>query len=473
MKSIGPTYFKSKWQRCTHLLILCLLVGSVAPAQNKPNIILIMADDLGWGDVGFNGNPFIQTPHLDQMAANSVQFTRAYSGAPVCSPTRASCLTGRNAERHGIYFANVGHLPPEEMTLAEVLREAGYTTGFFGKWHLGTLTRNQRDGHRGGKEAEAQHFSPPWLNGFDETFATEVAVPTWDPMLNQMVPSKYWTGPDQFETRNLDGDDSRVIMDRVVPFIEKSARAGTPFFSVVWLHTPHSPVLAGPPYLAQYSDFGEDKKHYYGCITAMDEQIGRLRASLRQAGVDQNTLVFFTADNGPAGEGGGIAQHPGKRQQGVPGLFRGRKGSLYEGGVRVPGLLEWPARFSEHRKSSLPISTSDYLPTILALLGKDPATHPLPLDGLNILGLLEKDDQVRPRSIPFKSYKQRALTGNRYKIFSADDGLTYELYDLLNDPYETVDLAEASPDIAAGMVAELDAWVLSCEGSASGGDYKK
>jgi len=133
---------------------------------DRPNIILCMADDLGWADPGFNGNSIIKTPSLDAMAEAGLRFTRFYSAAPVCSPTRGSCLTGRHPYRYGITFANVGHMPKEEVTLAEVLKTQGYATGHFGKWHLGTLTKTEKDSNRGGPRG-AKHYSPPWENGFD------------------------------------------------------------------------------------------------------------------------------------------------------------------------------------------------------------------------------------------------------------------------------------------------------------------
>ena len=309
---------------------------------DKPNIILVMTDDQGWGDAGYNGHPELKTPHLDQFAAEGVRFDRFYAAAPVCSPTRGSSITGRHPYRYGIFFANVGHLPPEEVTLAEALKTQGYATGHFGKWHLGTLTRDIEDGRRGGREDQAEHYSPPWDNGFDECFSTENAVPTWDPMRDMRIPGKYWTGPGEWATDNLEGDDSRVIMDRALPFIHKHAAAETPFLSVIWFHTPHEEVRGGPEYRKQYAHLTEDKQHYYACITAMDEQVGRLRRELKELGIADNTMLWFCSDNGPAGEGGGCAQHPGKRQQGSPGPFRGRKGSLYEGGVRVAGILHYP-----------------------------------------------------------------------------------------------------------------------------------
>lgn len=441
-------------------------------AQPKPNVIMIMADDLGWGDVGFNGNPVIKTPELDLMAANGIQFTRFYAAAPVCSPTRGSCLTGRNAERYGIYFANVAHIDRREVTLSEVMKSQGYTTGHFGKWHLGTLTQSIPDGRRGGQDKFDNDYSPPWENGFDVCFSTEQAVPTWDPMKDQATKTKYWEGPGKFATQNLEGDDSRVIMDRAIPFIEGSVRDDKPFLAVIWFHAPHSPVVAGPAYLDIYKDFDEDRRHYYGCITAMDEQIGRLRSTLRALGIEENTLILFASDNGPAGEGGGILQHAGQRQQGSPGLFRGRKGSLYEGGLRVPALLEWPAMFSAHRKVHTPLCTSDYFPGILSLIGLRQQATSAPTDGLNFFDLIKMDTgSPRPAPIGFKSYKARAYIDNQYKIVSVDDGVTYELFDLLNDPGETEDISERHPDIVAKLKDGLDEWIRSCTESAAGKDY--
>lgn len=174
---------------------------------DTPNIILIMADDLGWGDVGFNGNHYIRTPTLDDIAKNRAQFNRFYSASAVCSPTRGSALTGRHPERYGITHANVGHIKNEEITLAEALKGQGYSTGHFGKRHLGTLTVKERDANRGGLGG-AKDYSPPWENGFDVCFSTESKVPTWDPMvtpdkssrdIGNRIPGEhfgtyYWTG---------------------------------------------------------------------------------------------------------------------------------------------------------------------------------------------------------------------------------------------------------------------------------------
>ena len=258
-----------------------------------------MADDQGWGDAGYQGHPYLKTPNLDAMSRAGLRFDRFYSGAPVCSPTRGSALTGRHPYRYGIPTANSGHIRDGETTLAELLKDHGYATGHFGKWHLGTLTNDQEDGRRGGRRPE--HYAPPWEHGFDESFSAEVQMPTWNPMRDQNFPSKYWTGPGQYATENLDGDDSRVIMDRAIPFIRRAVESATPFLAVIWFHTPHKPVVAGPEHRSMYTDFSEGEQHYFGSITAMDEQVGRLRTELRNLGVADDTMVWYCSDNGPEG----------------------------------------------------------------------------------------------------------------------------------------------------------------------------
>ncbi|MCK4999333.1 MAG: sulfatase-like hydrolase/transferase, partial [Anaerohalosphaera sp.] len=362
---------------------------------------------MGWGDVGYNGNQHIKTPNLDDMAKSGIRFDRWYAGAPVCSPTRGSCVTGRHPYRYGIFYANQGHIKSEEVTLAEALKTQGYTTGHFGKWHLGTLTKTFKEGRRGGRPSTNKHYSPPWENGFDECFSTEMSVPTWDPMENQNIPAHFWVGPGKhlpFDDASLKGDGSRVIMDRAIPFIQKSSRQNTPFLAVIWFFAPHNPVVAGPKYKAMYSEYDDDKQHYYGCITALDEQVGRLREELKAAGIADNTMLWFCSDNGPAGKGGGGAQYPGGRMQGVAGPFRGRKGSLYEGGVRVPGMLEWPDKIKKaHVIKDFPCSTSDYFPTTMEVLGFKMKGQPETIDGISLLPLIEGKMKQRATPIGFES----------------------------------------------------------------------
>ena len=410
-----------------------------------------MADDLGWGDVSFNGNTVIRTPHLAQMAREGMIFNRFYAAAPVCSPTRGSCLTGRHPFRYGIYFAMSGHMKPQEVTLAEVLKEQGYTTGHFGKWHLGTLTNGEQNRWGGWAEDPVGNFSPPWLNGYDTCFVTESKVPTWDPMVNPpgwgdseagaRFGNDYWTGPGQKAEDNLRGDDSRVIMDRVLPFIENAVRQDQPFFSVVWFHTPHRPVVAGPEYRARYSRYTEGEQHYYGCITAMDEQIGRLRAHLRDLGVAENTMIWFGSDNGPEG------REQGPDAPGSAGPFSGRKRSLREGGVRVPAVVVWPGQVEPGSQTDLPAVTSDYFPTIMDALGLYPEGYDVPMDGISLLPLLAGGQQQRNQPIGFQSQDQLAWMNDRYKIYSSDGGDTFQLFDLIDDPAEQRDLSADYPSL--------------------------
>ena len=456
--------------------------GSVIKSRNsKPNVILCMADDLGYGDTGYNGHSILQTPNLDEMARGGIRFDRFYAAAPVCSPTRGSAITGRHPYRYGIYFANVGHIKKEEFTLAEALKTQGYATGHFGKWHLGTLTKTIKDANRGGERGK-QHFSPPWDNGFDECFSTESKVPTYDPMIrpagkvsekfwNPVKESeksvsyntRYWTGPEEEVTENLEGDDSRVIMDRAIPFIEKSSKEDKPFLAVIWFHAPHWPVVAGDRHRKMYAGQSEFAQNHYGCITAMDEQIGRLRKSLREFGVADNTMLFFCSDNGPEGKTG--------VDIGSAGILRGRKRSLYEGGIRVPGLLEWPAKVGKAKIVNTPVCTSDYLPTVLEAVGFEIPEAPKPTDGISLMGVIDGEVLERSTPIAFESKQQIALIDNRYKLYSKNLGKKYELYDIFDDISESKDLSEEKPELVKNMAATLDKWRKSCENSGKGNDY--
>jgi arylsulfatase A-like enzyme len=283
-------------------LVILAVAGPAAVAADDraatPNVIMLMSDDQGWGDVGFNGNDVVKTPNLDAMASAGVRFDRFYAASPLCSPTRGSCLTGRYPFRYGILAAHTGGLRVGEITVAEMLKKKGYATGMFGKWHVGWV-KHDEVGTRG-------FYSPPSHHGFDEYFATTSAVPTWDPT----VTPKDWTswggdpgGPwkggfpyvhnGAIAKDNLAGDDSRVIMDRVIPFIE--ANKATPFLATVWFHSPHEPVVAGEEFKELYPGAGNARKNLYGCITAMDQQIGRLRTKLQTLASKRTPLFSFAA----------------------------------------------------------------------------------------------------------------------------------------------------------------------------------
>jgi len=242
-----------------------------------------------------------------------------------------------------------------------------------------------------------------------------------------------------------------------------------PFFTVIWFHSPHSPVVAGSEYLKMYDDVDENKQHYYGCITALDEQIERLNKELNKMGIDQNTLITFCSDNGPAGVGGGIEQEPGKRQQGVTGGFRGRKGSLYEGGVCVPGIIVWPSRIAAGQRTDFLTVTSDYFPTILNILGIQ-VPEGRPFDGINLMPALNGEMNERPGFIGFQSQAQKSIVTERYKLIMPNK-TDVELYDLKEDKFEKVNIAASNPEIVKSLKEKLENWITSCEQSNDGSDY--
>jgi len=449
------------------IAFLTLATPTPAAAAERPNVILCMTDDQGWGDTGYNGHPCLKTPHLDRMSREGVTFTRFYSAAAMCSPTRGSCLTGRNPYRFGVTFAMRGRLEASEIPLMSVLKRHGYTTGHFGKWHLGTLSKEKGDQKRWGAFAArpVRYYCPPWERDVDVSLVTESKVPTWDPLLDpgptkgkqpaEPTPPKrygndYFTGPGQTVTENTRGDDSRVIMDRVLPFIEGAAERRQPFLAVVWFHTPHSPVVGGPEYREMYADQPEPAQHYYACLTAMDEQVGRLRAELKRLGVDGNTMLWFCSDNGPARQGS-------PRHVGSNGGLSGYKLSIREGGIRVPGLLVWPDEIKEPRTVDAPCVTSDYFPTIL-----DALDVPLPddrtYDGVSLLPLVRGERAKRQTAIGFlnKNGREAVWMEDRYKLIATPNSV--RLYDIPADPAEKENLADELPDVRDRMLTELNAW---------------
>lgn len=435
---------------------------------SRPNVVLCMTDDQGWGDVAYNGNKVIQTPVLDEMAATGLRFDRFYAAAPVCSPTRGSVMTGRHPNRYGCFSPNYS-IRPEEVTLAEVLKAAGYATGHFGKWHLGPVKANTPVN--------------PGNSGFDEWLSHDNFFEV-NPSLtrNGGPPCTYM------------GESSEVVVNEALKFIRKAKGSKKPFFTVVWFGSPHVPHFALDKDREPYKDLPEKQQHYLGEITAMDRAMGMLRRGLRELGVAENTVLWFCSDNGAT-------------KTGSTGGLRGNKGSLWEGGVRVPGILEWPARIRRPRATSMPCVTSDIYPTIVDLLDLDVSNQVQPLDGISLKALIDGEMAERPRPIAFWKYAgggkgesyldkelltgtwrtfrnfkhptprtenfggHAALTDNRYKLHKLPKGL--ELYDLVADPKETKNIAAENPQIVAKMKADLESWQASVEQSLSGADYRK
>lgn len=479
------------------LLIALLLISLISCDRSKsdssvseeklPNIILVMADDLGYGDLACYGNPVVKTPHLDAMAREGIRFNRFYSGAPVCSPTRGSCLTGRHPYRYGIPWAGRHPLPEDEVTLAEALKQKAYSSGHFGKWHLGGLSRTviQSEFPDG-----PSPYSPPWENGFDEAFSTESMVPNYNPYYHvggrigtddyrqvQSEPvdrgqrsgghvwkERYWTGPGEVVDEWLEGDDSKIIMDRALEFIQNKTEENIPFLAVIWFHTPHTPVVAGNEYRSLYPGRSLPEQHWFGSITAMDDQIGRLRSQLRSAGIADNTILWFCSDNGPSYI----------HDYNSAGSLRGKKSELYEGGIRVPAILEWPSRFQDPQIVNIPVSTSDFYPTLLAITNTEVENQPA-LDGENILPILEGRRKHRdpigflsPLASPLRKQETRveeqyALIDEQYKLISVDNGLSFQLYDLIADEGERRNIALDQAEVFADMKQKLQDWITCCK----------
>jgi len=450
----------------TCLIVVLVSVLSVVTnpmkAQKKPNIILIMADDLGYGDVGFNGNEIIKTPAMDAMAASGMTFTNFYAGGPVCSPTRGTVLTGRHYFRYGIFSANIGHLPKQEVALPEVLKQEGYTTGHFGKWHLGTLHKEKSP--KGPKRKPLENYSPPSFHSYDESFVTESAVATWNPSVGGRYKDNpyYYNGVE--ETENLKGDDSRVIMDRVIPFIEKAAAKKQPFLSVVWFHTPHEPVIAGSEYKKKYAEHSEGKQNYYGAITAMDDQIGRLQSTLEKLDIDDNTIIWFCSDNGPEGKTL-TDKHPGE----TSGL-RGRKRSLYSGGVGVPAFVVWPKKVKAGTTTNYISGTLDYMPTIMDVLNiKLPDNRPI--DGISLVDMLDGKETERTKPLPFMHRGKATWIQGDLKYVTHGKKVA-EVYNLRTDRFEEKNLINQYRDEALIMDKHIMDWNMSCKASHKGDDYK-
>ena len=457
---------------CASVLGVPASVDARVP-QRPPNFIFLMADDLGYGDTGFNGNSVIRTPHMDRLAAAGIRFERFYSIGPVCAPTRAASLTGRHYMRMGLMNVNDGKLPAQEITLAQVCRERGYATGHFGKWHLGSLSRTESPR----RSQPAKDFAPPWERDYDEGFATEISVPTWNPASGEFPKhnAPYWHNGRKVSD-NLEGDDSRVIMDRAIPFIQQAVAAEQPFMTTIWFHAPHSPVVAGPEYLNMYPQHPEGAQHYYGCITAMDAQIGRLHAELKRLGVAQHTVLWFCSDNGPEGGGRPKPHYDGYHGAfyGQTGAFRGRKRSLLNGGVCVPAFVLWPQAIAAGQQLAVPCSTLDYLPTLCELIGREPPQD-RPLDGESLLPLLLGKTATRSSSIPFATNLKgphAALIQGSFKLWTAlNSANAAALYHLYDDPAEAANLIAEHPELAQSMQAELRGWLASCRRSFEGEDY--
>lgn len=408
---------------------------------HRPNIVLIMTDDQGWGETGYIGHPALKTPNLDAMAASGLRFDRFYAAAPVCSPTRASVLTGRTNDRAGV--RNHGFaLRLQERTLPAALKAAGYATGHFGKWHLNGLKGP-------GAPILGDDSHNPGAFGFDE----------WLSVTNYFDRDPVMSRKGVFV--EFKGDPSEIIVDEALTFIKTHTAAKKPFFAVIWTGSPHAPWDASEEDRKAFNALDEKAENHYGELAAFDRSVGTLRKGLRDVGVAENTLVWYCSDNG------GLPDFV----PGTTGGLRGFKGTLYEGGLRVPGIIEWPAVIRP-RTTDYPASTMDIFPTLADLLGLPDNAILKPVDGASLKPLLTDELARREKPIPFHFIGRGVWLDNTYKLVATDiKNGTFELYDLASDPAEAHDLSAAQPERLTIMKAAFLAWNATVEASVAGKDY--
>ncbi len=424
------------------LLVLLLLAVTTLPARaERPNILFIMADDMGWGQTSYYNHPVLKTPNLDAMAANGLRFDRFYAGNPVCSPTRAAVLTGRTNDRAGVLSHGYA-LRLQEKTIAQALQKAGYATGHFGKWHL--------NGFKGaGAPVLKEDPRSPAAFGFD-SYVSATNFIDMDPLLGRDgVPEKF------------EGDSSEVVVAEALKFVEKQHTAGKPFFAILWYGTPHSPFKADDADKAPFGSLDEASAHHHGELVAMDRSIGTLRQKLRDLGIADDTLVVFNSDNGGLPE----------IKPNTTGGLRGNKGTVYEGGLRVPGIIEWPAAI-QPRVTKHPACVIDLFPTIADIIGLPADSFIQPLDGVSLKPLFAGETGPRAKPIPFRYGKKVALTDNNIKILNNNfpEG-SYELYDIEADPHEERDISAGKPELFAKMKQALIDANTSIDASFAGKDY--
>lgn len=428
------------------LYLTALITGSVfaraeSIPEQRPNVILVMTDDQGYGDLSFYGNPRLQTPNLDQLGHNSVRLAD-YHVSPTCAPTRAALMTGRYSNRTGVWHTINGRsiLRENEVTLADVLRSAGYRTGIFGKWHLGD-----------------NYPSRPQDRGFDETycFGGGGVGQTPDYWNNAYFNDHYFHNG---KVEPAEGFCTDVFFDRAIQFIRKEHQANHPFFVYLAPNAPHSPFHCPEKYSAPYSDLGEKLANFFGMIANIDWNMGRLQNVLEENGLSENTILIFTTDNGSAA--GWEFYNAGMREG---------KGSEYDGGHRVPFFISWPAGgLSGGRDVRHLTAHVDILPTLIDLLNL-PAPDGVHFDGTSLAPLLKQSQADWPHRtlvtdsqrihLPEK-WKQSAVMTDRWRLINGR-----ELYDMHTDPGQHTDCSANYPETVADLRESYEQWWNSMKAS--------
>jgi arylsulfatase A len=448
------------------LTVACATAGPEPAPARPPSFLVVLCDDLGWGDAGAGSDARIRTPHLDRLASQGLTLTDCYAAAPVCSPSRAGLLTGRSPSRAGIWDwipdGHRMHLGASEVTLAEVLGEAGYDTCHVGKWHLnGEL----------GSSAQPQ----PDEHGFAHWYSTQNnARPSHRDPVNFL--------DDGEPVGEQQGFACQLVAREALRWLERERDLARPFFLFVCFHEPHEPVASPDELVASYPEARTpDEAQYLANVTNLDRALGELVDGLDALGLGDETLVVFTSDNGPET----LDRYPGaERSWGSPGGLRGMKLWLAEGGIRVPGIVRWPGRVRPGSVTSVPVSSVDLFPTLARLAGADVPAD-LELDGADLTAHLVLGEPV-VRTTPLFWHYYRALDGakaalreGRWKLLATWDppvelsrGVLaeghaailrsarlggFELYDLATDPQETRNVAAEHPEVAERLAARLAA----------------
>lgn len=420
--------------------------------DNPPNIVVIMADDLGWNDIGYH-NGDIQTPHLDKLAEGGVRLNQFYAYS-TCSPTRVALQTGQNPARLNVFgpLGSTTDVRPEDMLLPFGLQQAGYSTHISGKWHIGDLPE-----HR------------PLRHGYTSSYG--YLRGQIDPYTHRYKFGDYVTWHRNDHYVEEEGHVTRLITDEAIRVIEMAGEVREePFFLYVAHHAPHYPHNSPPEWFEPYQEVFENvwRRHTAAAITQMDHEIGRLIETLEQTGQRENTLVIFLSDNGgqqnwPAPEGEYNGRYAAHTKLGDNRPLRGWKTDLYEGGIRVPALINWPGVIPAGGEVDVPTHVLDVAPTLLQLVNP---SEPLPrsLDGRNLWPVFTGEDseaeaELNNRRFYWRQSEVRALRQGEWKIIArGEEFKNPELFNLAEDPHESRELGEDYPDMRKELLELMRKW---------------
>jgi len=431
------------------LASLVLLPTTTAQPARHPNVVLILADDLGWGDVGFNGRKEWATPNLDKLASQGTRFTRWYAAGVVCAPSRAALMTGRYTIHCGV-SGNNQDLPADEVTIAEALKPHGYVSGMFGKWHHGR------------PRPPAKSYVHPLDHGFDEFFGFTNATAA-----HQQYPRKLFDGR---EEKPVEGFANTLFTDRGIDFVRR--HRDRPFFLYMPYTLTHFGIQAPPGDVTEQKGKFEEKDPadplnatYAAMATRLDKEVGRLLAAVDEAGLAGDTLIIFTSDHGATFEAGNKGTSAYHRSNGP---FRGQKRTLWEGGIRVPGVVRWPGRVPAGKASNEIIHMTDVLPTVLAAAGgKLPSGRQV--DGRDVLAVWRGEAAAPERTLFFEwrteGYHQLVAMRGPWKLVLTGNSPP-EFYNVEADPGEMITRQAEHPQLVKQLRQELNSW-LATETSAS------